>query len=93
VKTLIKSASSPDDHLKLAAYFKDEALQEETAAKFHDEMAELYESNPPSQEGKWKLPSAKDESSLPVPCQECEKSCRDGKEDGGLSRTVRSNAA
>jgi hypothetical protein len=52
VKALLKSASSPDDHLKLAAYFKDEALQEEAAAKFHDEMAALYESNPPSQEGK-----------------------------------------
>jgi hypothetical protein len=46
--------------LKLAAYYKDEALQEGATAKFHDEMAELYESNPPSQEGKWKLPSTKE---------------------------------
>ena len=43
VKTLIKNASTPEDHLKLAEYFKQEAAEEEAAAKLHVEMAEAYE--------------------------------------------------
>jgi hypothetical protein len=43
VKTLIRSASTPEDHLKLAAYFKQEALDEAASAKLHVEMAEAYE--------------------------------------------------
>lgn len=55
VKTLIKSASTPEDHLKLAEYFKQEAEEEAAAVKLHDEMAELYEPSPvPS---KFKPPS------------------------------------
>ncbi len=55
VKSLIKSASSPEDHLKLAEYFKQEAAEEAAVAKFHEEMAEIYEPTPvPS---KFKPPS------------------------------------
>jgi hypothetical protein len=43
VKTLIRGASTPEDHLKLAAYFKQEALDEAASAKLHVEMAEAYE--------------------------------------------------
>jgi len=59
VKTLIKGASSPEDHLKLAEYFRQEALEETASARLHDEMAELYEpgSAPPS---KFKQPTSKE---------------------------------
>ena len=43
VKTLIRGASRPEDHLQLAAYFKQEALDEAASAKLHVEMAEAYE--------------------------------------------------
>jgi hypothetical protein len=43
VTTLIRSASTPEDHLKLAAYFKQEALDEAASAKLHVERAEAYE--------------------------------------------------
>lgn len=56
VKTLIKGASTPEDHLKLAEYFRQEAAEEAAAAKLHDEMAEAYEPSPlPS---KFKAPTA-----------------------------------
>ncbi len=59
VKTLIKGASSPEDHLKLAEYFRQEALEETASARLHDEMAEAYEpgSAPPS---KFKQPTSKE---------------------------------
>jgi hypothetical protein len=46
VKALIVNAQTLEDHMKLAAYFRDEAQQEESKAKYHDEMAELYTNNP-----------------------------------------------
>jgi hypothetical protein len=52
VKALIVSAQTPEDHLKLAAYFQDEARQEESKAKYHDEMAELYRQHPLPYESK-----------------------------------------
>ncbi len=59
VKTLIKAASTPEDHLQLAEYFRREALEETASARLHDEMAELYEpgSAPPS---KFKQPTSKE---------------------------------
>ena len=45
VKELLKSASSPGDHLKLAAHFGEEAAQEEAAANWHDQMADSSESS------------------------------------------------
>lgn len=46
VKTLIRGASTPEDHLKLAEYFRQEASEEATAARLHEEMAEIYEPMP-----------------------------------------------
>jgi signal transduction histidine kinase len=46
VKALIVSAKTPEDHMKLASYFKGEARQQEASAKTHAEMAELYKNNP-----------------------------------------------
>lgn len=43
VETLIVSAKTPEDHLKLASYFKGEARQQESSAMYHEEMAELYD--------------------------------------------------
>jgi signal transduction histidine kinase len=43
VKALIVSAKTPEDHLKLASYFKGEARQQEASAMYHEEMAELYD--------------------------------------------------
>jgi len=46
VKALIVSAKTPEDHMKLASYFRGEAKQQQAKAKYHDEMAELYKNNP-----------------------------------------------
>jgi hypothetical protein len=45
VKALIVSAKTPEDHMKLASYFRGEARRMEASAKYHDEMAELYKTN------------------------------------------------
>ena len=39
IKELLKAASTPEDHLKIAAYFKQEAVQEDEAASLHDAIA------------------------------------------------------
>jgi hypothetical protein len=41
VKELLKGASTPEDHLKIAAYFKQEAVQEDEAASLHDAIAAM----------------------------------------------------
>ena len=46
VKTLIASAKTKEDHLKLAEYYKGEAARLEAEATDHDEMAEMYRKNP-----------------------------------------------
>ena len=46
VKALIASAKTREDHLKLAEYYKGEAVRLEAEAKDHDEMAEMYRKNP-----------------------------------------------
>ena len=46
VKALIASAKTKEDHLKLADYYKAEAVRLEAEAKDHDEMAEMYRKNP-----------------------------------------------
>jgi hypothetical protein len=38
-KDLARSASTPEDHLKLAAYFRDQAQQEEAASGFDQQLA------------------------------------------------------
>ncbi len=43
VKSLIVSAKTPQDHQKLACYFRAEARDEAAKAKYHEEMEKLYE--------------------------------------------------
>lgn len=43
VKNLIKNATTPEDHLKLAAFFRQEEAQQIASAKTHDELSELYQ--------------------------------------------------
>lgn len=45
VKGLIVGAKTPEDHLKLASYFRGEAQHQDASAKYHDEMSELYKLN------------------------------------------------
>src|SRR5260370_35303117 len=47
-KALIASAKTKEDHLKLADFYKGEAVRLEAEAKDHDEMAEMYRKNPNS---------------------------------------------
>lgn len=42
VKTLIKTAKTPEEHHKLACYFQSEARAESEKAKYHEEMGKLY---------------------------------------------------
>ena len=46
VKTLVATAKTPADHMKLARYFNQEADQLEAEAKEHDELAQEYRKNP-----------------------------------------------
>ena len=46
VKALVANAKTPDDHLKLAASFNQEANRMEADAKEHEEPAEVYRRNP-----------------------------------------------
>ena len=45
VKALIVSAKTMQDHMKLACYFRAEARDEAARARYHEEMAKLYESS------------------------------------------------
>ncbi len=47
VKTLIASAKTKEDHLKLADYYNAQTVRLEAEAKEHDAMAEFYRQNPP----------------------------------------------
>jgi hypothetical protein len=46
VKTLIASAKAAEDHMKLTAYFNQEADRMEADAKGHEELADVYRQNP-----------------------------------------------
>jgi hypothetical protein len=46
VKTLVASAKTPEDHMRLAAYFNQEADRMEADAKGHEELAGVYRQNP-----------------------------------------------
>ena len=46
VKTLIKTAKTPEDHMKLARYYSYEAGKLKSEAKDHQEMGEEYYENP-----------------------------------------------
>ena len=46
VKALIASAKTPEDHMRLAAYFNQEADRMEADAKGHEELAGVYRQSP-----------------------------------------------
>lgn len=50
-KELVRSASTPEDHLKLAEVFRDQAQQEVAAAKFNQRMAMGTQYTPSSYQG------------------------------------------
>ena len=45
-KELARGASTPEDHLTLAAYFRNQAEQEEAASRFDQQLASASQSNP-----------------------------------------------
>ena len=46
VKALVVNAKTPEDHMKLARHFKQEADRLEAEAKEHDELAQEYRRSP-----------------------------------------------
>jgi hypothetical protein len=42
VQALVVSAKTPEDHMKLAAYYRGEAKRAEESAKYHDKLSESY---------------------------------------------------
>lgn len=46
VKTLVATAKTPEDHMKLARHFRQEADTLEAQAKEHDDLALEYRKNP-----------------------------------------------
>jgi len=60
VMALIANATTPADHRRLAAYYRDEAQRLEEMRQEHLEMAAEYEKNP------WKY-----SSKYPTPAQHC----------------------
>ncbi len=52
VKGMRSGTSNPDDYLKLAAYFRQVAKQEDDAASFHEAMVAMYhDGNTPAMQG------------------------------------------
>ena len=58
VKALVINAKSPEDHLRLARYYKAEADKLEVEAKEHDELAAAYRKSMTSQASAMKNPMA-----------------------------------
>jgi hypothetical protein len=50
-KELTRSASTPEDHLKLAAYLRDQAQQEEAASRFNQQLASANSDGPLAYQG------------------------------------------
>lgn len=46
VKALVATAKTPEDHMKLARHFRQQADALEAEAKEHDELAQEYRKNP-----------------------------------------------
>jgi hypothetical protein len=45
--TLLKTAKEPPEHLRIAAYYRQEAARQRQSAKEHSEMAEAYQKTVP----------------------------------------------
>ena len=80
VKALIASAKTPEDHLKLAAYFNQEADRLDADAKGHQELAEVYRQNP-SPTGGGKQSGAGSIFRTPEHCDSAAKSLREAAKD------------
>jgi hypothetical protein len=52
LKVLLKTATEPADHQKIAQYYRHEALLLTNSSKEHQELAAIYEKNPPNYPGK-----------------------------------------
>jgi hypothetical protein len=50
-KELARSASTPEDHLRLAAYLRDQAQQEEAASRFNQQLASASRDSPLAYQG------------------------------------------
>jgi hypothetical protein len=48
LKVLLKTAKEPAEHQKIAAYYRQEAVRLNQAAKEHEEFAAIYKQNPPN---------------------------------------------
>jgi hypothetical protein len=55
-KALEATASTPQDHLNLSAYYRAEARKFEREVRYHEEMAEIYRKNPLPFDGKVAVP-------------------------------------
>lgn len=53
LKVLLKTASEPADHRKIAEYYRHEAKNLARRAKEHEEMGAMYQKNPLPYEGKF----------------------------------------
>ena len=47
LKVLVKNAKTPTEHLRVAAYYRQEAQQFNASSKQHSELATTYAKNPP----------------------------------------------
>src|SRR5713226_1632136 len=47
LKVLLKTATEPADHQKIAEYYRQEAARLTADAREHEELAEIYTKNPP----------------------------------------------
>ena len=56
VKALIAGAKTPEDHMKLVAYFNQKADQLEAESREHEALAEKYRNDPISQGMAMKMP-------------------------------------
>jgi hypothetical protein len=48
LKTLLKTATEPVEHRKIAEYYRQEAQRLTASSKEHSELAEIYAKNPPN---------------------------------------------
>jgi len=83
-KNLFKSASTPEDHLALATYLRNQAQQEEEAAKFQRDLAEIYYAEPFKLSGSW-LVRKGDETALRLSSEGCAESFSEALQGGRLS--------
>jgi hypothetical protein len=74
VVALITTAKSPEDHMRLARYYKAEADRLEVEAKDHDELAATYRTSIASQAAAEKMPMA---ANTAAHCESFAKSVRD----------------